>query len=712
MNEPATLIFKEGAPQDWQRAAQAIAAAYPGATLVDAGRAVRAGNGFLDLNLPGESLEACRESLRQAGFECEVIPITERATPARPVLARRLRLAEALEVVEPPAEPLDWPGVALLHVARVQPKVMTGEGLGARDAAEASALGVASVGMLVGAPVPMSTVARAANKADAGRSPPGSAAADLYCDLCHADGRRVRIRMGAFTYDCLPPPMATLARDNFAKLLRELASRTKGAVLSPAMREALSAQNLMRFGEPTSEEDYERQIVWLLTRERVWPSARGPTPQPAVHRVRTAPGSVERSAGPGEAAVTAGPPGRAPRGPRAEAERRPPLQVDHARQVPTEAVEVRLGVSRELFWARIVFVALLVLSVIAWLRRPSPEEARSTITGASMKAGPMPRPEQVEWPPLGPVQAGTPLLASATAFRLELRWPLEFPEAKRTEVLQQVASGLPGYNVRQRNAGGSWFRGLWRSVTLRKAAEPPEPPALDYEHVILEPLGQSTAELMFRGGAISGRARDEMANARWGTVLDFHLDSSVSVHAVKLADEAVAEAAQQLGAWVRDPVADVVMRADAFANARVATWEANVPDAARHGSIVLVSGIDKPHVEVRGLRKFGLPVIHFLVPDGLPSERARLVARVLAQTLVERPAPTSDGELKLEVDALTHEGVKKAVREDLPADAPGTVVLSASLQGSSKQEPILRVSWPGDARDFAKAFFGSPPEEP
>jgi hypothetical protein len=687
MEDSATLIFKDGVPRDWQRAAQAIAAACPGATLADAGRAVRAGNGFLDLNLPREALALCREALRQAGLECEVIPTTERASPSRPVFARKLQLGEALQVVEPPASPLDWPGVVLLHVARVQPKALPGgEGLGSWEGAEAGALGVASAGMVVGASVPMSSMVRAADKAEASRSPQSRAPADLYCDLCHADGRRVRIRMGAFTYDCLPPPVAPLARDNFARLLRELASRTTGAVLSPATHEALAAQNLMRFGEPTSEEDYERQIVWLLTREQVWPSAKG---------------------------TGARPPERAPRAPRPGAAPPPARPTAPVRQASSGAGEVRPGVSRGLFWARAGFVALLVISAIAWLRRPSREESRSDITGAPMKAPPLPRPAEVEWPPLGPVKAGTPLLASATAFRLELRWSWDLPGTKRTAILESLAvDGLPGYTVRERNADGGWARGLWRSLTLQKAAERPEPPALDYEHVRLEPLGKSTAELLFAAGAIPGNEREGLASSPWGTVLDFYLDPSVSVHAVKVAEALTADLAGKLGAWIRDPAVDHVFAPDVFANTRVSTWEGKVPDAARHSSIVYVSGVGQPVVEVRGLRKFGLSVIQLEAPEGLPAERVRLVARALAQTLVERPAPTRDGEVEVEVDALTHQGVKKAVREALPTGAPGKLVLAAALQGPAGQEPILRVRWPGDARGFAEAFFGAPPAEP
>jgi hypothetical protein len=308
------------------------------------------------------------------------------------------------------------------------------------------------------------------------------------------------------------------------------------------------------------------------------------------------------------------------------------------------------------------------------------------------------------------VKAGTPLLASATAFRFELRWPLDISLARRDEALQQLAeTRLPGLAVRRRNVGTPWARGLLGYFFRRRTVGVPTPPALDYEHVLLEPLSAGSAEVPFSLGVISGTERDQLLKANWGTVLDFYVDTRSGMDSVRDAELMAEEAAEQLKAWFRDPETDQASRRTGLAAGR---WEGQVPDAHAHGISAHMLGSTPPKVEIRGLRKFGLPVVQLEVPAGLSEKRALLVARALAQRLVERPAPTTDGELEIEVDALAHAKEREEIRGGLWPGAPGKLVLRAALERPDAREPILQVRWPEDARAGVESFFGvEPPKE-
>lgn len=273
---PQMLLFADGPPAQWQRAAAAVANSGAGLGPADATRVCRTTSGFLEVNLDAERMTLIERALEAAGFPVLRAPATARAVPpvATPVLRARLD-AEAFAPLQDagaaargagPAAPLRWDAIDFLYAARVDSAVAGGGG-GAGDVlgAGAAALGGS---IAAGSPVPIGrSLLKAVDSAQKAPSAVGKTPVDVWLDLISAaEGRRLRVRLGAFAYDCLPPPIAPVARVNFGKLVAAIFERAPRAARSGLVEKAARGQLRPEQEAAISDDDFDRNVCFLLTR--------------------------------------------------------------------------------------------------------------------------------------------------------------------------------------------------------------------------------------------------------------------------------------------------------------------------------------------------------------------------------------------------------------------------------------------------------------
>lgn len=266
------LLFRDGPPENWQGAAAAIANAVPGLQMGDATRVTRMTTGFVELNLTPEAVASVARALDLAGFPTLTAPTTARVQPPLPLAVQRARLdVDAFVPIHAAsagfeAGPIPWNELRFIHAGGVTSEQLPASG--PRGGAAAAGLGVIAASQLMPGPPVVGAVMRSLRDAEPVASRP--APPDMWMDLiAPALGRRIRIRMGAFSYDCLPPPLAPNARLNFPRLVRAVCDAAPHAARSGAVTRILSGP-LRPDAEPLVEESvYDRTVCWLLTRERL-----------------------------------------------------------------------------------------------------------------------------------------------------------------------------------------------------------------------------------------------------------------------------------------------------------------------------------------------------------------------------------------------------------------------------------------------------------
>ncbi|MBF5043293.1 hypothetical protein FGE12_12915 [Aggregicoccus sp. 17bor-14] len=266
MSDDAVIVlFRDGAPLDVARAANALV----GASILqaDAMRAVRTGQGFLELYAPAALLRSAAAALEKSGFPTVVIPLSQRVPAPTALSVRRIELAdEQLRLRDPVGAPISWREIRFIHLARVLPKNLE---LGLeRDESSAPKIAVGGSPLLTAS----TAIARqqfqlkqdAKQKAAAAERSAGNTF-QTWLELL-AETQRVRIRLESFVFDCLPPPLAPIARQNFTRLISELVRRSPGAHATPLAAEIASGKPLAGSGPGVDEVMHDRYISFLLTR--------------------------------------------------------------------------------------------------------------------------------------------------------------------------------------------------------------------------------------------------------------------------------------------------------------------------------------------------------------------------------------------------------------------------------------------------------------
>ena len=249
MHEPGVVIFTEGPPSDWRRAALALANVCPGLTYGDAARACRFSQGFLDLVLAPVQLDAAAAALTAAGS-----PATVLATSARVVVPPAFTLLRigiddlGLSCVEPKSPALArvaWRRVKLLHLARVGPTVARARGVSEPEFGPTLLLGGARLGR---EPEPSITT---------------SAPAELWFEVVLSEPfARLRIRMSSFVYDCLKDPGAR-AEDNLQRVIELFLKHAPRAVKAGLIGQAVDGVAAM------DDHGNDRAEGWALTRLKI-----------------------------------------------------------------------------------------------------------------------------------------------------------------------------------------------------------------------------------------------------------------------------------------------------------------------------------------------------------------------------------------------------------------------------------------------------------
>ncbi len=259
MAEPGVVIFTEGPPTDWRRAALSLANACPGLTYGDAARACRFSQGFLDLVLAPAQLEAAAAALVAAGSPASVLASSERVVVPPAFTPLRIGIDDlglsCLEPHSPAYARIPWRRVRMLHLGLVGP-TQRSRGVSAPELD----------------PLVMVEGPRARREPDA---PSQAAPAELWFEVVLSEPfARLRIRMSSFVYDCLNDP-ADRAEENLRRVIELIVQR------APRANKAGLIDQPLDDAEAMDEHGNDRAVSWALTRLKIREGAEF-TPAPPV----------------------------------------------------------------------------------------------------------------------------------------------------------------------------------------------------------------------------------------------------------------------------------------------------------------------------------------------------------------------------------------------------------------------------------------------
>lgn len=237
MAEPGVIIFMDGPPKDWRRAALALANACPGLTYADAARACRCSQGFLELVLKPEQLEAAAHALATSGSTAAVLPTSRRVSAPPAFTLLRMGIDDlgfsGLEPKSPSFARVQWKRVKLIHLAWVGKALRDPE----NDRFEPSS----------------------APESSSSSEPP-----ELWLELVLMDPlARLRIRMSSFVYDCLPE-VAPRSEVNLRELVKAIIAHAPKALESGLVEACLGGESLE--AEPIDPSELDRHVSWELSR--------------------------------------------------------------------------------------------------------------------------------------------------------------------------------------------------------------------------------------------------------------------------------------------------------------------------------------------------------------------------------------------------------------------------------------------------------------
>lgn len=264
-----TIIFRDGVPREWQRAAQEIVRAGEARfTLSDATRAVRLGNGFLDLLLDESQAARLSRALNEAGFTTRELRWAECEAAELPQRHKRVDL-DSNEIVPG----LEASRVQFLHLVLPEsaPFFLPPDAGESTRSAHRIAGALSKSTRVLG--VEDFGVAGAIEDATGRMLAPGVAttsAPELIVELVGLWTPRVHLPVDQLDWSSVPGAIGG-RRARLARLLELLRARLPHAQPCGLVEHALARRPLDGL-RPTPSADHRRLVMAWLTARRLWPS--------------------------------------------------------------------------------------------------------------------------------------------------------------------------------------------------------------------------------------------------------------------------------------------------------------------------------------------------------------------------------------------------------------------------------------------------------
>ena len=209
--------------------------------------------------------------------------------------------------------------------------------------------------------------------------------------------------------------------------------------------------------------------------------------------------------------------------------------------------------------------------------------------------------------------------------------------------------------------------------------------------------------LRYKGRGFIPALAERLAKAYAAWVFDFACPPGDSQRTVRRAGELMLHLARNNDAVIWDELTREVFSPEAWQKQRVDGWDEGpaagplaIPDVSRHVTIHYYTSTDgrPPRAITLGMAKFGCPdVVMQEVPRSDSSSAADLI-NLVCQTLVERGVPPQSDKprpFKLDIDALRHREVKKAVSDRMSGGASRTAMVTIRPAKRDEGDPDNRL---------------------
>lgn len=263
------VVFRDGSPADWRRAADCVAQVQGPTrlTLGDVTRAVRMGHGFVELMMDEGLARRIEQGLSSNGFEARALRWAE-CEPAPPAQRHQRVVFEGHELV--PGLRCDQ--VHVLHLAMVQSAPFFLPPAASEGTRRTHQLATAlSIGAQL-LDLPDVGAFGAVRDAAASHMAPGAAstgAPELVIELCGLWSPRVHLPVDSFDFSKLGSvPLGR--RGRLARLLEVLIARVPQARLFGAVDAARAQRDLSSLA-PVEPHAHRRMLMAWLTAKRLWP---------------------------------------------------------------------------------------------------------------------------------------------------------------------------------------------------------------------------------------------------------------------------------------------------------------------------------------------------------------------------------------------------------------------------------------------------------
>lgn len=294
MAEPFYVLFRDGTPDDWVRAAQVLDAASPTLTRGDATRICRFGSGLIPAPLPESEALQVAGALDRAGFPTVLLPYHSLVrAPAPFVLPNADAYSDGLHIqvdLKGTMQTLPWAALSMVSIECIRPQNIGKGAMVAIDvprvrprgwdgvAHRATTRPISAAGFLTGFLMPDIPGAITRDDPDEGvvcahASDPESAQPlppEVWLELFALKPlMRLRIRQTVFNYDYLAERLTTNSRLNFALLIRDILKFAPNAAKVGQIGPALAGKPLDHPKKILEHKDYELAVTALLTREAI-----------------------------------------------------------------------------------------------------------------------------------------------------------------------------------------------------------------------------------------------------------------------------------------------------------------------------------------------------------------------------------------------------------------------------------------------------------
>ena len=200
-----------------------------------------------------------------------------------------------------------------------------------------------------------------------------------------------------------------------------------------------------------------------------------------------------------------------------------------------------------------------------------------------------------------------------------------------------------------------------RFPKLKVVTQPGKPPASSVAMVLREPsqVVLPAAELMARRAHGLDKERLARLPIGGGVALNWELASDDDLSAYKAADAFALEIARAHDGLILDMVTTEIYAPAAWARARVASWQGDVPYARDHVRAEYVQ--DRSLLRTRGMQKLGLPDLAIANVPHPEAPRAAALMYACIQLMVEGSRHTR-GVFECDMEAIRHDIARKSVQ--------------------------------------------------